>query len=135
MKLSRSTRYAFVALVHLAKADPGVPVMAKHIAQEHDIPLEYLLKILHQLTCRGLLKSVRGPQGGFALNLDASAISFLDVVETIEGPLFYPATSSVQAGKNSVETHLENVYQAIGEQAANYLGKSTLMDLAYPKVR
>lgn len=130
MKLSRSVRYAFVAMVHLAKADPGVPVMAKHISREHDIPLEYLLKILHQLTCRGLLRSVRGPQGGFALNDSANNISFLDIIETIEGPLFTPKMSTGQSESDSTENHLAEVYQTIGEQASNTLKKRMLTDLA-----
>ena len=135
MKLSRSVRYAFVALVHLAKTEPGIPVMAKHIAKEHNIPLEYLLKILHQLTRQGLLKSVRGPQGGFALNVSPNDISFLDVIEAIEGPLFNPNTAPIYAESESVGKYLDQVYQQIDEQTANTLKKYTLMDLKPPKVR
>ena len=130
MKMSRSVRYAILSLVHLAQADPQRHIMAKEISREHDIPLEYLLKILLQLTRSGLLKSVRGPQGGFALNLSASQITCFDIIETVEGPLFDSGNSAEQAHLTTGEIKLAKLYHQVGKKTTQLLKETTLRDLA-----
>lgn len=130
MKLSRSVRYAVTALVHLAKAEPNMPVMAKQIAQEHSIPLEYLLKILHQLTRTRILESTRGPLGGFSLIQSSDEINLLDVIEAIEGSLYESNETSSQSQWNSYEKQLAKIYRQAGEETANLLKKTTLTHLA-----
>ena len=71
MIYSRSAEYAIRAFVHLAQVPEGKYAMVKNIAEQEDIPAHFLAKILQQLARKGLLRSSKGPTGGFALRVDA----------------------------------------------------------------
>lgn len=79
--LSKTSQYAVRALHHLARAPRGERVPAGRIADSLGVPANYLSKILHALGRAGVLESVRGPTGGFALARPASDISLSDVLE------------------------------------------------------
>ena len=85
MTINQATDYAFRAVYYLAKRQ--VVVEAKEIAEQEAIPMRYLLKIMPSLVKHGIVKSYRGTKGGYALARDPQTISFLDVVEAIEGPI------------------------------------------------
>jgi len=67
MIYSRSAEYAIRSFVYLARIPDGKFAMARHIAEEEQIPAHFLAKILQELTRKGLLRSNKGPSGGFAL--------------------------------------------------------------------
>ena len=71
MIYSRSAEYAIRAFVHLAQVPEGKYAMVKNIAEQEEIPAHFLAKILQQLARKGLLRSSKGPTGGFALRVDA----------------------------------------------------------------
>lgn len=87
MKISRSTGYALVAVGYIAQHYKEGPVLAQRVAKEYSIPLEYLLKILQQLVKANVLRSKRGPRGGFSLARPAEKISLLNIIEAVEGPM------------------------------------------------
>ena len=70
MIYSRSAEYAIRAFVHLAQVQEGKYAMVKNIAEQEDIPAHFLAKILQQLARKGLLRSSKGPTGGFALRVE-----------------------------------------------------------------
>lgn len=85
MIYSRSTEYAIRALVPLAQMPEGRYTMVKTIAEQERIPTHFLAKILQQLARKGLLRSSKGPLGGFQLNVPAEEIRLLDIVEALGG--------------------------------------------------
>jgi len=87
MKISRSMGYALIATGYIAMNCKDRSVLAANISKEYTIPLEYLLKILQQLVKAGLLRSKRGPRGGFSLAKPAEEISLLDMLEAVDGPM------------------------------------------------
>ncbi|MHC5060626.1 MAG: RrF2 family transcriptional regulator [Planctomycetota bacterium] len=87
MIISRSTGYALVAVGFIAENNKDGAVLASKIAKEYEISLEYLLKILQQLVRANILKSKRGPGGGFSLARPAEHINLLQIVESVDGPL------------------------------------------------
>ena len=87
MKISRSTGYALVAVGYIAKNYKDGAVLAARISKEYGIPLEYLLKILQQLVRANVLRSKRGPRGGFFLARPAEDITMLQVIEAVDGPM------------------------------------------------
>lgn len=89
MQLNQATDYAFRAVLHLAALPFGQVVKAQTIARAEMIPMRYLLKIMRLLTKAGLVKSHRGVEGGYALAKAPQEITLLDVVEAIEGPLYF----------------------------------------------
>ena len=62
-------------------------VSAREIAAQYHIPAELLAKVLQRLARKGLLVSQQGINGGYVLARDPSAISIVDVVEALEGPI------------------------------------------------
>ena len=87
MKISRSTGYALVSVGYIAQNYKDGAVLAARVSKEYDIPLEYLLKILQQLVRANVLRSKRGPRGGFFLARPAEEINLLEVIEAVDGPI------------------------------------------------
>jgi Rrf2 family protein len=86
MRLSARSDYALRAVIELAAAGPG-HVTADQLARAQAIPGKFLEAILTQLRRAGLIRSQRGPEGGFWLARPAAAISLADVIRAIDGPL------------------------------------------------
>ncbi len=129
MKLSRSTGYALVALVNIARNDRYFPVTAKDIAEHHQIPLEYLLKILQQLSRGNVLEGIRGPQGGFQLTRPADKITLGEIIKITEGSS--PAEFNLRAKNTDPEfsLRLNRIYRQITQYTAEILQNTTLADL------
>lgn len=87
LRVSRKIDYALRAMVHLASLTPDSVVPFRGIAREMDVPEDFLAKILKTLVDQGLVRSARGPHGGYTLGRAASEISFLEVIEAVEGPV------------------------------------------------
>ena len=82
--IRRKTDYALRALIHLA-LHPDQEITAAKIADEQDVPLEYLQKILQILTHNNIVNAHRGAYGGFSLARDPEKINLLDVIESMQG--------------------------------------------------
>ena len=87
MQITRQADYAVRAMVYLAQLGPDQRAATGQIAQEKSIPPSFLAKIVSQLSVAGLLQTSRGARGGVSLAKPAEAISLLDVVEAIDGPI------------------------------------------------
>ncbi len=87
MWLSRKADYALLAVSHLASLKRGELASINSIAEAKTIPREFLAKILNDLTHSGILNSFHGAYGGYSLSRIPKNISFLEVVEAINGPL------------------------------------------------
>src|SRR6516162_11794093 len=86
MRLSARADYALRAVIELAAAGPG-HVTAEQLARAQQIPGKFLETILTQLRRAGLIRSQRGPEGGFWLARPAADISLADIIRAIDGPL------------------------------------------------
>ncbi|TLS52837.1 Rrf2 family transcriptional regulator [Paenibacillus antri] len=85
MQFSKSTSYALHALVRLARSEPGVNVGIKELSASLGIPVSYLSKVMSKLRQDGLVRAVTGASGGYELARPPERISFLDVIQVIEG--------------------------------------------------
>ena len=86
MRLSARADYALRAAIELAAAD-GNHITAEQLARAQRIPAKFLEAILTQLRRADLVRSQRGPEGGFWLARPASDISLADIIRAIDGPL------------------------------------------------
>jgi Rrf2 family protein len=86
MRLSARADYALRAAIELA-ASPENHTTAEQLARSQSIPGKFLEAILTQLRRAGLVRSQRGPEGGFWLARPASEISLADIIRAIDGPL------------------------------------------------
>jgi Rrf2 family protein len=87
MSLTRAVDYGVRAMVHIASLPPGTIVLRSDVTALQHIPPSFGAKILRRLTRAGILDSARGINGGYTLARPAEAITLLDVVEAIDGPL------------------------------------------------
>lgn len=87
MQITRQADYAVRAMLYLAEIGPDQRASTSQIAEEKQIPPSFLAKIVSQLSVAGLLQTSRGARGGVTLARPADAISVLDVVEAIDGPI------------------------------------------------
>ncbi len=87
MQLSRKADYALRAVKHLSTLPKGKLGSINSIAAAESIPREFLAKILKDLTRGGILVSFQGVTGGYRLANAPKEISFLNVIEAIEGPI------------------------------------------------
>lgn len=86
-QISRKIEYGTRAMLFLASLPDGMTTSFREIARQMDIPGDFLAKILKTLVKAKLVKSVRGSHGGYSLARPASQVSFLEVIEAVEGPV------------------------------------------------
>jgi Rrf2 family protein len=94
LRLSKKSDYALMAMKHLAVSSDSASASAREIAEQYDIPVELMAKVLQRLARRGLLISHQGTRGGYRLAKAASAISVADIIQAIDGPLTVTACST-----------------------------------------
>jgi len=87
MKISTKGRYGVAALYELALHYGEGPISLKSIAQRQDISEHYLEQLMATLRKAGLVKSIRGSQGGYSLTKEPSRITVGDIVKIMEGPI------------------------------------------------
>jgi Rrf2 family protein len=87
MKLTRASVHAVQALIYLARQEPERLVTAAEVGGATGVPARLLPKLLLPLASAGVLVSLRGPRGGYRVARTAAAITLLEVVEAVEGPL------------------------------------------------
>ncbi len=107
MRLSTQADYAVRVVYELASRPPGAVVQTKEIAAAQDAPEGYLAKVVQALSRAGLLRTVRGNQGGVVLARPAAEISVREVCEAMEGPiLFHRCAQRVEpCGASPCGTH------------------------------
>ena len=93
LRLSKKADYALIAVKHLATRERGGSSSAREIAEEYNIPVELMAKVLQRLARRGLLVSQQGTHGGYHLAKGPESISVADVIQAIDGPLTVTACS------------------------------------------
>ena len=87
MRLTHLADYAVVIMTAAARREAGARLSASELAQETGVPLPTTQKLMGRLAAEGLLTSVRGAAGGFALARSAEKITLADIVEAVEGPI------------------------------------------------
>ncbi len=136
LRLSKKADYALIAMKHLAqqinasKAGSQASTSAREIAEQYDIPIELMAKVLQRLVRTQLLVSTQGTRGGYTLSRPSGAITVADVIEAIDGPFTVTACST---DKNDCEQYskcsIRDSLWQIRERIAAALGTVTLSDM------
>jgi len=87
MKLSTRSRYAARAIIEIAKHSSENPITRKTICDSQEISSSYLENILIILKNQGIIKTTRGPRGGYSLAKEPSTITMFDIVNVFEGSI------------------------------------------------
>lgn len=89
MQITRAGEYGVLGLMHLARRHAGQRTMIDDVSREEHIPKSFLAKIFQNLAKAGLVRSIRGTGGGFALTKSPGEISVLEIIEAIEGKIVF----------------------------------------------
>ena len=128
LKISEAASLALHSTVLLA-ANPGKMVSTREIASRLHVSAAHLSKVLQRLARAGLVRSIRGPKGGFSLGKPADEITLLDVYESIEGPLV-PSKCLLDAQICSGEKCiLGGLLETVDKQVRDYLAETRLSEL------
>ena len=138
MILSTKGRYAVMAMVDLAIQPQSKPVGLAAIAERQEIPLNYLEQIFARLKKAGLVKSVRGPGGGYTLARAAELMSVADIMLASEEPMQMTRCNGnkhegCMAPKTRCLTH--DLWEGLSAQISHYLETVTLADVCGRKVK
>jgi Rrf2 family transcriptional regulator, cysteine metabolism repressor len=87
MKLSTRSRYAARAIIEIARQAGDKPITRKVICESQEISSSYLENILIVLKNQGIIKTIRGPRGGYSLAKDPADITMFDIVNVFEGSI------------------------------------------------
>src|SRR4051812_36991122 len=87
MHVTAKADYAVRAVVELSNSSQSSPRKVDDVAQAQGIPVSFLENILTQLRSSGIVRSQRGPEGGYWLAQPANEVSLADIIRAVEGPL------------------------------------------------
>lgn len=135
MHVTAKADYAVRAVVELVNSSQGSPRKVDEIAQAQAIPVSFLENILTQLRSSGVVRSQRGPEGGYWLARPAEEVNLADVIRAVEGPLVgirgQPPEEIAYVG--SAEA-LQQVWIALRANLRNVLERVTVADVAAGKL-
>jgi Rrf2 family protein len=129
MRISRSTGYGILAVGYIAKHQNQPIILSQSIAKEYGIPLEYLLKILQQMVRANILRSKRGPRGGFSLARPIKKINMLQIIEAVEGPMISQLDLKELAPKEKFGVKAEQIYEKALASARAVFEKAKISDI------
>ncbi len=84
LQLSKKVEYGLIALRHMAMKPAGQVFTAKELAREYGIPYDLLAKVLQKLTKSGIIRSLQGVRGGYALAKKPKELSVSFIIRMIE---------------------------------------------------
>lgn len=130
MRIPAKVDYAIRAMAELAAAGGG-PVKAEQLADAQEIPLKFLRGILTDLRRSRIVRSHRGPDGGFMLARPAAEISLADIFRAVDGPLAEVRDQSLSAMTyEGAASELPVVWMAVRAGLRRVLEATTIADLA-----
>ncbi|MFC1537437.1 RrF2 family transcriptional regulator [Gemmatimonadota bacterium] len=128
IKISEAASLALHTMVFLS-SEKGKLVSAREIAGELNVSEAHLAKVLQRLARSGLLNSVRGPKGGFALSDQYNELTLLEIYESIEGPLDKTNCFRSTRACNGEHCIFGGLLGDINKQVRRYLEATRLPDL------
>jgi Rrf2 family transcriptional regulator, cysteine metabolism repressor len=129
MKLSTKGRYGVKALVDLALQYGSGPVNIKSISERQNISEYYLEQLFSTLRKAGIIKSIRGAQGGYILNRLPKDITIEEIINVLEGPVEISTCLTDESCENINECATRLLWKRIKDSIDNVMSTTTLEDI------
>ena len=126
MYIGTATRYALITAGYIAQYANEGTVLSTTICKEYDIPHDHLQKILQRMVKANILRSKRGPKGGFALARPAKEITLLEIIEAEGGTIASKLELAEMTNKAQFSVNMESVFVKGTEKAASILSRAKL---------
>jgi Rrf2 family protein len=135
MQVSRKIDYALRAVIHLADEEAADRICSVgEIAARERIPRQFLEKIVQELIHKGLVRSQRGPRGGYVLARPADQVTFRDVIEAVEGPIALNACTGDHADCSLLGAcGMERIWREGQRRVLELFERTTIADVRHPR--
>ncbi len=135
MQINSKGRYAVAAMVDLAINHEHGPVPLADLSERQFISLSYLEQLFRGLREAGLVRSVRGPGGGYLLNKPAVDISIADIMLSVNEDMRQTLCSNASRGcHNGGRCNAHELWSALGTHIQNFLQGISLDDVCHRRV-
>ncbi len=129
MNITRRTDYAIRLITALIEAQ-GKPLSVRLVAQDYHVPYSFARSIQHDLVNAGLIKSLRGAQGGMVLAQDPGKISLLTIIEAVQGPIGLGVCSREEGWcPREKRCQFHPVWQGLDQMIRDYLCSVSMKDV------
>lgn len=131
MRLTTKGRYGVRAVVNLAAKEQNRPIPISLIAKEEELSPEFNEQIFFKLKKAGLIRSIRGPKGGFVLNENPSEITIKTILDAVGEPLYPAPCTNPHATPcpRKADCPLNPVWQNFYEIIVKHLSNISLRDI------
>ncbi len=130
MELTKAGDYGVFGVIYLAKQPRGKIVSLSEVSKAENIPEKFLAKIFQSLTRSGLIRSHRGAGGGFSLARPANKITVKELLESIQGPIYFTkCLSNLYDCDRKEICKLRNLWKKAQDYTIKILSQETLADL------
>ncbi|MCK5624058.1 MAG: Rrf2 family transcriptional regulator, partial [Alphaproteobacteria bacterium] len=137
MRLSTKGRYAVMAMVDLAMHSDGKPMALAAVAERQDISLSYLEQLFAKLKRNALVKSVRGPGGGYMLAHGADGTRISDIILAVDEPIRVTRCdpqSPHGCTKTKMRCATHDLWSELSNQIHLFLNSVTLADVVNRRI-
>lgn len=139
LTLTKKAEYALMAGAYLARLKPGEVASARQIAEDQGVKVPLLMSVLKTMNHCGLLRSIRGARGGYALAVPADGISVLQLVQAVEGPIRLvrcggPLPADEDVCELSGECAIQHPLIRMQSRLRSFLDQVSLADIAADRV-
>ena len=133
MHVSMEIDYGLQAIIALA-SHPKEMILSKDLAKRFDIPYNFLSLILPKFVRTGLVEFTQGPKGGYKIAKSSDQISFLEILETLEGPieLVTAKINPQSADKQKQFSQMFAVWNQVKNQMETQLSQTFISDCLIP---
>ena len=129
MRISSKSEYGVRALFELAQHYGRPPIQSSEIAERQNIPEAYLNQLLITLRRAGLVRSLRGPQGGHQLARPPAQITLAEIVQALEGPTAVVDPVRGRSAHAAPDPIVGSIWDAVQEAVDGVLRATTLETL------
>ena len=129
MRLTTKSRYAVNALTELRILESKGPVSLSDISTNQNIELSYLEQIFRKLRIAGIVKSIRGRNGGYLYAKDPSVISIKEIMNAVEEDMDATSCNGNSTCHHGKKCNTHNLWHELNQVVDNYLSKITINKL------
>ncbi|MEC7832632.1 MAG: Rrf2 family transcriptional regulator [Pseudomonadota bacterium] len=129
MKLTTKGRYAIVAMIDIALYTSNTPISLSEISKRQNISLSYLEQLFSKLKTKSLVKSVRGPGGGYKLDRNPSKITLFEIITAVDENMDQTQCGGAMNCNNDKPCLTHYVWTDLTKQINDYMKGVSLGDI------